>query len=198
MLKPPWFAAFVTLVCVGFLGATGLPAQNLQARISNSYGNSPLSFEENRGQTDPRVSYLAREQGYTLFLTSAEAVLALRGAGKAAGSVLRMRWEGGAPSPRITADGPLPGTTHYRVGKDPSRWRTGVPSWTRIHYREVWPGIDLVFHGNPRQLEHDAVIAPGADPRRVRLAFDGADKLRIDAAGDLVMRVAGEEIRLRR
>ena len=159
----------------------------------------PLAFEENRGQSDPRVRYLSRGPSYTLFLTASEAVLALDGAGEdRSGSVLRIHWAGGAASPRMTADGQLPGVTNYLTGDDPSRWRTGVPSWTRVHYAGVWPGIDMVFYGNPRQLEHDVVVAPGADPGRVRLGFDGAEELRIDAAGDLVALVRGEEVRLRR
>lgn len=182
-------AALLTLVWIG-----GAP---LQAAQRAPLAHRPLAFEENRGQTDPQVKYLSRGPGHTLFLTPAEAVLALRGSGQT-GSVLRLRWMDGAASPRMTADGPLPGVTHYLTGNDPSRWRTGVPSWKRVRYQEVWPGIDLVFYGNPRQLEQDVLVAPGADPRLVRLAFEGAEELRIEAAGDLVVQVGGEEVRLRR
>lgn len=180
----------IALTALASLGAT--PVRADRARLSPLDGNRPLAFEENRGQTDSRVRYLARGQSYTLFLTQEDAVLALRG------STLRIRWAGGAPAPRMTAEGRLPGVTNYLTGKDPSRWRTGVPSWTRVHYDEIWPGVDLVFYGNPKQLEYDVVVAPGAEPGRVRLAFDGAEELRLDPAGDLVARVGGEEVRLHR
>jgi hypothetical protein len=190
--KAHWLIALSTFAALGAasLHASTNPAD--RARLSALGGNRPLAFEENRGQTDPRVRYLARNEGSTLFLTPAEAVLALGGA------TLRIRWAGAAPTPRMTAEGQLPGVTNYLAGKDPSRWRTGVPSWTRVHYDEVWPGIDLAFYGNPKQLEHDVIVAPGADPGQVRLAFEGAEELRIDPAGDLVARVGQDEVRLRR
>ncbi|HSN86297.1 MAG TPA: SBBP repeat-containing protein, partial [Thermoanaerobaculia bacterium] len=188
--KPHWLAALLSLL---WMGSASLQA----APQLTPLHNRPVAFEENRGQTDPQVKYLSRGQGYTLFLTPEEAVLALYGAGQT-GSILRLRWVDGVASPRMTADGPLPGVTHHLTGNDPSRWRTGVPSWTRVRYQEVWPGIDLIFYGNPRQLEYDVVVAPGADPGRVRLAFDGAEELRLEPAGDLVVRVGGEEVRLRR
>lgn len=196
--KPRWLAALLALAWMGGTSLQAAPAPQGRAQLT-ALDDRPLAFEENRGQTDPRVKYLSRGQRYTLFLTPAEAVLALHGAGrKQAGAVLRVRWVGGAAAPRMTADGPLPGVTHYLTGRDPSAWRTGVPSWTRVRYQEVWPGIDLIFYGNPRQLEQDVTVAPGADPSRVRLAFAEAEELRIDAAGDLVARVGGEEVRLRR
>jgi hypothetical protein len=177
-----WIFVFVLAVLAGpALGEAPAP-----------WGQRPIAFEENRGQTDPAAKYLVRGSGYTLFLTQAEAVLALRGSGS-----LRMRWAGALPSPRINAEERLPGVTHFRTGDDLSRWRTGIPSWSRVRYQEVWPGIDLVFYGNPLQLENDVVVAAGADPGRARFAFD-ADELRIDAAGELVARVGGEEVRWQR
>lgn len=195
--EPLWLAALLALAWMG-TSLQAAPAPQSRAQLT-ALDNRPLAFEENRGQTDPQVKYLSRGQRYTLFLTPAEAVLALHSAGQnQAGSVLRVRWVGGAAAPRMTADGPLPGVTHYLRGQDPSGWRAGVPSWTRVRYQEVWPGIDLIFYGNPRQLEQDVTVAPGADPNRVRLAFAEAEELRIDAAGDLVARVGGEEVRLHR
>jgi hypothetical protein len=183
-----WFLVFV------LTGATGPVQGNTWA--SETWGHRPLAFEENRGQSDPAVQYLVRGGGHTLFLTSEEAVIVLHG-GDPSGSLLRMRWMD-ARSGRPTAEGQLPGVTHFLAGSDPSRWRTGVPSWSRIRYEEAWPGIDMVFYGNPHQLENDMIVRPGADPRRVRLAFEGADDLRIDAGGDLVARVGAEELRWRR
>lgn len=151
----------------------------------------PLSFEENRGQTDSRVKYLARTGGWSLFLTPAEAVLALP-----EGGPVRLSWTGGSTEPRIQGEEELPGKVNYLVG-DASRWRAGIPTWSRVRYSGIYPGIDLVFYGNGGSLEYDVVVAPGADPRIVRLAIGGADRLSLDAgSGDLVVALGASEMRL--
>jgi hypothetical protein len=161
------------------------------------FGVRPLGFEENRGQTDAQVKFLARGDGYGLFLTPAEAVLALKD-----GPPLRLRWEGARSAPRVSGERELPGRSHYLIGNDPARWRQGIPSYERVLYREIYPGVDLVFYGNGRQLEHDFVLAPGADPGKVRLAVEGADGMEIDGAGDLVLHLGSHlgsrEVRLKR
>src|SRR2546421_4186897 len=87
----------------------------------------------------------------------------------------------------------FPYTTLFR--SNPAKWRTNVPTYAKVHYREVYPGIDLVYYGNQRQLEYDFVLAPGADPKKIVLGFKGADKLEIDAQGELVLHAAGGAIR---
>jgi beta-propeller repeat-containing protein/Big-like domain-containing protein len=157
------------------------------------FGKRPLVFEENRGQTDARVKLLARADGYGLFLTASEAVLVLRD-----GPPLSLRWEAARPAPRVSGERELPGRSHYLLGNDPARWRTGIPSYEKVRYQGLYPGIDLVFYGNPRQLEYDFEIAPGADPGKVRLAVEGADRMEIDPAGDLVLNLGGGEVRLKK
>ncbi|MFL6194676.1 MAG: SBBP repeat-containing protein [Thermoanaerobaculia bacterium] len=160
-------------------------------RLEN-YIRQPLAFEANRGQTDPRVKFLARGQGYGLFLTPAEAVLAL------GGEALRLRWEGARSAPRISGEKERPGRTNYLTGNDPARWRRGIPSFEKVRYQSLYPGIDLVFYGNPRQLEFDFVLAPGADPDAIRLAIQGQERMEIDGAGDLVLHLGAGEVRLKR
>lgn len=183
---------------LGFGFLMGLTACALQAGIPRSVqlAARPLAFEENRGQTDDRVRFLSRGDGYNLFLTPTEAVLALRGDDPA--RVLRLRWEGAAPAPQISGEGELPGKSHYLMGNDPAKWRRSIPSYQKVQYKEIYPGIDLVFYGNPRQLEYDFVLAPGADPKTVRLAVEGADRMEIDPAGDLILYLGGGEVRLKR
>src|SRR5207237_5524425 len=62
-------------------------------------------------------------------------------------------------------------------------------------YERVYPGIDLVYYGNQRQLEYDFVVAPGADPTDIQLGFAGAEKIRVDAEGGLVIQIAGGMVR---
>lgn len=166
-------------------GRRGVPkAQPLGRKIDAvaAYGRLPLAFEANRGQTDPRVRFLARGPGYTLFLTSPDAVLAL--AAGANSPALRMRLVGAAAA---AAHGRkrLAGTTNYYLGDDPRAWRTGIPNYGEIDYDNLYPGIGLRYYGTQGRLESDFIVAPGADPGQIRLALDGAESYRITAGGDL-------------
>jgi hypothetical protein len=172
--------------------AADTQAQPIHTR---SFGTAPLSFEPNQGQTDSRVQFLSRGNGYTLFLTPAEAVLSL---GQQDPRLLRMRLLEANTQAKAEALGPLPGTTNYFVGHDSAQWRTGVPNYGRVQFDDVYPGIDLVYYGNQQTLEYDLVLRAGADPRRIRMKFDGADEIRVDSTGDLVLTAAGHQIRQQR
>jgi hypothetical protein len=112
--------------------------------------------------------------------------------------ILRLRLVGANPSPRVRGLDELPGKSNYFIGNDPSKWRTNVPTYAKVECRQVYPGVNLVYYGNQQQLEHDFVVEPGADPSAIRLAIEGADKLEVDAAGDLVLHAAGGDVRLRK
>ena len=92
----------------------------------------------------------------------------------------------------------LPGKSNYFIGNDPAKWRTNVPNYRKVAEHGVYPGIDLVYYGTQRQLEYDFVVAPGAEPRAIRLAFQGADHLRIDSQGNLIASVGGGEVSFER
>ncbi|MDX2034932.1 MAG: FG-GAP-like repeat-containing protein [Blastocatellia bacterium] len=162
------------------------------ARVIEAYGRLPLGFEENRGQADAGVAFLARGEGYGVFLTGAGMRLALRE------GALAFTLAGA--NPRATARGidPLPGRSHYFRGNDPARWVTNVAQYARVKVEAVYPGIDLVYYGNQRQLEYDFLVAPGADPGRIEFALDGADGLRLNAEGDLLIEAPGGELIQRR
>src|SRR5216110_2859351 len=173
-----------------------------EARVSQSYGKLPLHFEANQGQKHQDVRFLARGSGYSLYLTAGEAVLVLTkpnpDAIQARGTpvVVRMSLVGAAPKPPVSGLDELPGKANYLIG-NAAKWRTNVPTYAKVHYRAVYPGIDLVYYGNQRQLEYDFVVTPGADPNRIVLGFQGAERLEINAEGELVLHAAGEVIRQR-
>jgi hypothetical protein len=199
------------------------PAAAKQNRVLENYGQIPLSFEPNAGQTDARVKFLSRGPGYTVFLTNDEAVLALSGSNKRkqgssaenalplAGfreissprpepgrttAVLRMRLIDANKNAQVAGVDQLPGTTNYFQGKDPHNWRTNVVNYRKVSYRDVYPGIDLVYYGNQRQLEYDFVVAPGSDPAAIKVSFAGAPKVRLDGqTGDLVLSTAKGDVR---
>jgi len=194
-----------------------------QARIDHA--KLLLSFEPNLGQADPRVKFLSRGPGYTLFLAQDEAVVALwkSGARRQKSEEGRRPWfvvrgqlhetrEGGrsaslvtphssqplpAPSPqppppsfvclkllranpaaKVRGLDELPGKSNYLTGNDPKKWRTNVPTYGRVRYENIYPGVDLVYYGKERgQLEYDFVVAPGADPGAIALAIDAGGQV---------------------
>src|SRR5213593_4401280 len=211
-----------------------------KARVFGALAGLPMAFELNRGQTDASVRFLGRGRGYTMFLTSGEAVLSLAaakpanhdarrvaarpdgreperlssfgalggiiGQGKADSSgkgnreerVVRLRLIGVNPAPEVRGLEELPGKTNYFIGNDPSRWRTDIPTYAKVRYESVYPGIDLVYYGNQGQLEFDLTVAPGADPDRVQLGVDGCDRLEVDPEGNLLLGTGGGRIALRK
>jgi hypothetical protein len=170
-----------------------LEARALLAALPAAYGQLPLAFEANRGQTDPAVNFLARGAGYALFLTPNEAVVKLQ-AGATGSDVLRLQLVGASAAPSAAGRDPLPGTSNYLVGDDPSRWQTGIASYAGVEYRGVYPGIDVVYHGNQGQLEYDFDVASGANPAAIRLCVEGASSLVLDGQGDLVLHAAGGDL----
>jgi hypothetical protein len=148
----------------------------------------PLSFEENAGQAPAGVSFVARAPGFALALGRDGSRLHLGAA------TLTTRFVGGAPTAVHGTDA-LPGRTNYLTGDRPADWHTGVRTFGGVRYASVWPGIDVAFHGNRRQLEYDYVLAPGADPGRIAQRIAGARGLRIDRAGDLVIAAPGGTLR---
>jgi hypothetical protein len=113
--------------------------------------------------------------------------------------VMRIRLVGGNAKTHVVGLDELPGKSNYFIGNDPGKWRTNVPNYSKVKYQNVYPGVDLVYHGNQRQLEYDFVVAPGADPSQIKLSFAGADGMRVDAAsGDLALKLGDEEVRFRK
>jgi hypothetical protein len=203
----------------------------------------PLTFEANQGQTDPRVKFLSRGRGSTLFLTADEAVLSLslpselehgdispggtlpdrtgaepdgeaRILGETVGgrrpgeaqatsrkpqaTVLKMRLVGANRHAKVTGSEPMGCPVHYFLGNDPTKWHTDVPQYSRVKYEAVYPGVDLVYYGNQSQLEYDLVVAPGADPQQIELAYSGADDAELDVHGDLLLHSGEATVRQHR
>jgi Beta-propeller repeat len=201
------------------------PSQSIQALTPSRhvtrpgpYGQLPLNFEANQGQTDAQVQFLAHGQGYILFLTAREAVFAFRppaahplhpsrlvprpGAVQdtpdTARAVVRMQLLGANSAPQVVGLEDLPGKAHYFRGNDPQQWRTNVPTYAKVQYTAVYPGVDLIYYGQSRQLEYDFVVAPGVDPAVITLGFEGVDHVDVDAQGDLVLGTPGGPLRFQK
>ena len=186
-----------------------------QAELRASYGVLPLSFELNQGQTDSVVDFLARAGGYLLFLTPTEAVLAFDNSAAHSGKwnreellstdrnnprpprlIVRMKLEGANPATSVEGLDQLGSRTNYFSGPDPAQWYTDIPSYARVRYAQVYPGIDMVFYGSQRQLEYDFVVAPGSDPNVIQIAFKGIEDAEINRMGDLQLRTAQGNLQL--
>jgi hypothetical protein len=98
-----------------------------------------------------------------------------------------MRFEGANPQAEMVGLEKLPGIVNYILGEDPSKWRTNIPSYQKVEYKDVYSGIDLVYYGHQGQLEYDFIVAPGADPKQITLAFEGVETIDVDQQGDLVL-----------
>jgi Bacterial Ig-like domain (group 3)/Chitobiase/beta-hexosaminidase C-terminal domain/Beta-propeller repeat len=208
--------AFSVLIAVangGSISAQGPSPVDSRADINASFANLPLQFEANQGQVDPSVHFTSHGSGYSLFLTDTEAVLLLGksgpsksgpAAGRVVGTaslnrgpstrrtgVLRMQLAGARANADISGADKLPGTANYFIGNDPAKWRSGVPTYARVRYAQVYDGIDLVYYGNQRQLEYDFVLSPGASADSIRLRFAGTRQVKIDSDGNLRV-TAGE------
>jgi uncharacterized repeat protein (TIGR01451 family) len=163
-----------------------------------------VSFEANQGQTESQVKYLSRGGSYNFFLTADGAVFEVARS-KREGlqkklqelDVLRMRVLGARQGTAISGEGELAAKSNYFTGRNSQDWHTNVPKFRSVRYRGIYPGTDLVFYGNQRQLEYDFVVSAGADPGKIALAFDGAP-VRVNENGELVLSMGSSEIRFRK
>jgi hypothetical protein len=191
------------------------PAAASQANRSHdlkNYNELPLSFEANQGQTDPQVDFFTHAGGASVFLTSTAAVFSIaqppsvaasarrdfagfRGptsvrSSEHVGLALYMDIVGANPAAPAAGLNPLPGFVNYFLGNDPAQWHTHVATYGQVAYRDVYPGIDLVYYGNQQQLEYDFIVAPGTDPGHIALRFAGSEGMEVNAQGDLVLHTA--------
>lgn len=188
MVANKYAHTLIILVAFFAVGGAVAAANNFKAAIADY--TRPLSFEPNQGQTDKQIDFLSRGSAYRLFLAHGEATLALKN-----GIAVRMRLAGAAVSSLPEALDPQPSKSNYFLGNVPERWHTNVPNYAKVRYRNVYPGIDLIYYGNQRQLEYDLVVAPGVDPRKIALQFEGAAKTDLESSGDLVMHTEAGELR---
>ncbi len=170
----------LALITGAFCVLRAAPPSPTTTQARAALAQLPLRFEENHGQAAPSVRYTGRAGAYSLLLTA-------RGPSFHVGNErVNLSLLHSNRSPAIEALDPLPARTDFFVG-DRRNWRSSIPTYSRVRYSQVYPGIDVVYYGRQNQLEYDFVLAPGADPRAIRLKFEGARRVRLSASGDLIV-----------
>jgi len=145
-------------------------------------GLSPdSSFVPNCGQSSNEVLFSRMDKGHVIALTRQGAVL------RFANKVVTMVLPGTNPNPRVDGLDLQPGLTSYLIGLNKANWCTDSPTYGRVRYRNIFPGIDLIYYGNQRQLEYDLIVAPHADPKPITMQFDSSGRLRLSPEGDLIL-----------
>src|SRR5205085_1951733 len=164
-----------------------LPAPGLPPTLQQ-FANFPLAFEANQGQADQRIKFLGREAGGELQLSDNSVTL------RSKRFALSFHFKGANGTPRVVGEEPLAERRNFLLGNDRSKWRTDVPTFRRVKYEQLYPGIDLTFYGNQKQIEYDFEVAPGADPRAIRLSFDRNVRAQVSDGGDLVLKSRDVEL----
>jgi Beta-propeller repeat len=181
--------------------ATAAGVKPSTAALETTYSKLPMSFERNAGQSRSGVDFIARGSGYSVLLASSEAVLVVKTHKPLdrdeSVATIHMALVGSAPARGVVGEDELPGKANYFVGHDPGQWHRDVPTFAKVRYSRVYPGIDVVYYGNQGRLEYDFIVSPGADPSAIVLGLSGA-AAEINKDGDLVLALAGATTSMRR
>jgi uncharacterized protein (TIGR03437 family) len=165
-----------------FLVLSACAAGNL---IPSGLGSRPLAFEPNRGQAAGPVRFVARGNSRD-YLLSASGVTVLGAS---------LHFSGANAEPHTSALDPLPERHNYFHGRVS---QTDIPTYRRIRYSRLYPGIDCVFYGDQNGLEFDFEVSPGSDPAKIRLQWSDTKRVRLDANGELVIETASGYLRQRK
>jgi hypothetical protein len=149
----------------------------------NTYDKLPLAFVPNTGQTDARMRYQAQAGGASFFFTQRAAVFSF--VKKQRGVTLRLGFLGANRTATIHGERLGRGRVNYLIGNDPAKWHTGLPTYGQLVYRNLWPGIDMIFRGGNGRLTYEFLVRPGAHSQQIRLAYRGTQALRLDRSGNL-------------
>gem|GEM_PF-1621721 len=190
----------------GYYDATqNMAKTDKKIQIQNKFGKIPLTFEDHSDSN----GFLARGSGYQLWIGPTGSVMTLSKPADPPetseseikkdklsfeSTRIRMKLEGANPSPQGTGLEKAITRTHYLNGNDPTKWRRNIPNYSKVEYKGVYPGVDVVYYGNQRKLEYDFIIQPGADYHSIQLAFEGTQGISLDAEGNLVLVTANGKV----
>lgn len=206
-LKTLWATTGVVFFALLFVYCSAeaqTPAPQTQNRIQQAYQNRSLTFVPNRGQSGQKDKFTARGHGYAVALQAGRAVLSLAAERPAAGKerkapaavdTITMDWLGAAPNAEITGVDPMQQKNSFFPTGDPKTWIANVPSYGRVNYAGIYPGVDLTFYGREGHLEYDLNLAPGADAGQIGIGLSGISSAETDRQGNLLLRAGDREMR---
>lgn len=204
MSSYPRTAALFSLAAVSCLlwHSTMAAAANANQPSSMSSASAinrlPLMFESNRGQSDASVRFLSRGAGFQAFFRDSSATIVVGKRASVQSSRVEISLIGSSRKVRPIAEDRLLGTTNYLLDGDAAQFVTDVESFSRIRYEPVYPGVDLIYYGTQGALEYDLVVAPHADPHKIKLGFAGVDNIRLSRDGELVLQTPSGDIAFRK
>ncbi len=179
-------------ISIGFIALASvvgslMGAEEHRAAIAAA-GQVPLSFEQ---ATSGKASWMARGNRYRLAVSGASVDVGLND------EQLRILFLGADAKATSAGLDPLPGKANYFVGRDPKNWLRDIPTYQRVRYKDVYPGVDMVWYGNQGRLEYDLLVQPGADASKIAMQFAGARKLTLEPNGDLRVEMAAGSLSLK-
>jgi len=198
-------------------------APEKEAAVKATFSSMPLAFTENQGQWPDSVLYRASAGGVTMWFTPTGAYYQFtRTIPKAIPvgqdsrspaylisqdrkgpdllsdsieiSMVKTEFVGSNLNASAMGLSEMEYKCNYFIGNEPDKWRTDVPNYESIQYQEVYPGIDLKYYGNGKQMEYDFIVSPGADYSKIQVRYDGAESLSIGENGELIIKIANGEI----
>ena len=197
-LRQSFYMSALMLMAASGLASAQTPNAAGKAHRVTQYAVAPLRFEPNQGQAAKHVRYVGRTAGFKVELEAGKITFAVpvktRREGPSQIVNIPMTLLGGRADAEIAAFDQLPGRSNYLLGPDPRSRITGLPNFAGIRYAGVYPGTDLVFHGDANRLEYDFNLAPGANPSAIawRLGRHAHAQVR---AGELWIESAGMRLR---
>ena len=208
------------LILVVFFSTTSLsalkpiiPDKTEKMKVIESFGRLPLSFTENRGQLNSKVSYYLKGKKGTIYFTREGIVYDLITVSNSPEDKTKstslshnksktckrlsftMKPIGANKNARLTANNKLSGQVNYMIGNNPKKWHQGIPLYKEIVYKDLYKDIDLKIYGNNNQMEYDFIVSPGADPKVITIACEGIDALSVDKKGDLLIKTPLGELK---
>ena len=162
------------------------PSEIDRNTVARNFNLLPLRFEPNQGQSSSGAGFLAQGRGFSALFKENEADLLLAHR-TGTDDLLRVTLARASQNASISAESRLPGTVNYFDGSEPKNWHTGLPTFERLRYASIYPGIDLIYYGSQGRLEFDFELSPGAVPSQIQMRFEGARSLRVDGKGDLIV-----------
>ena len=174
------------------LSQTASP-QHRPSIADSAYGSAPLVFERNLGQAPGEIQFLSHSGAASVALMKNRVLLAIPAGTSAAQQVVGFSWAKSQADAKAAGEQELSGKTNYLVG-DQKDWVRGIANYARVRYRSIYPGVDLVYYGNHRQLEYDLEVAAGADVSRIALVVDGASRLVSQTDGSLIIKTSAGDL----